>query len=416
MKIFWYTLTPRVRAFAVFIGAFFLTQVGFGATGLALDTLDLLFGVYIAAFVVYFLARWGFFARRVPINLPNQTEVIYEKLRQNPGKRRTAPGEPVEFIDPEEADEELLDDDRVIGVFYNGEAAAYPLAALGVREVSNEEYGDTPISVTWSPVTYSARGFIAKANNEILNFGRHTHTVFNSPALPEKSGSDFIQFTGQGITGPLTGSQVKQIPVTTTTWIAWKEAHPDTEVMSTEGGPELDIFERYYANDRNGIHSLNPIDKRLDGKDVVIGLDMKGSVKAYSYRALIDTPLIEEYFGREPILVLHERASSAAVVFSRLVNGQTLNFKGKNKNPHRRSAEVTASGEGERIEYEAWLIEDEQTGSMWRAISGECVEGEHKGKYLEMLPGMTSFWFAWSRFYPESELFGADFDGLSTEN
>ena len=207
-----------------------------------------------------------------------------------------------------------------------------------------------------------------------------------------------------------------QIPVTTTTWIAWKEAHPDTEVMSTEGGPELDIFERYYANDRNGIHSLNPIDKRLHGKDVVLGLDIKGNVKAYSYTALIDTPLVEEVLGREPILVLHERASSTAVAFSRVVNGQTLNFNGRNKNPHRRSAEVTASGEGERPEYEAWLVEDEQTGSTWRAITGECIEGEHEGTYLEMLPGMTSFWFAWSRFYPDSELFGVNPGGESFES
>jgi len=407
MKIYWNTLNPRLRSLIVFIGAFALTQIGFFIADGAIQQIDLLFGFYVGAFVVYFLARWGFFSLRVALVLPNQELTTYEKYRKNPGKRRNGPAEPAEFIDPEEADEELLPDDRVIGVVYNGEAAAYPLAAIGIREISNEEYGNAPLIVSWSPVTYSARAFVASVNNQALTLNRHTHTVLNSPALPESSGSEFVQFIGQAISGDLTGWTLEQIPVLTTTWVAWKEAHPDTEVMSTEGGPETDIFERYYANDRNGIHSLNPSDKRLHGKDVVLGLDLKGEAKAYSYTALIDQPLVEETLGRQPIIVLHERSSATAAGFSRIVNGRTLNFQGKSKNPHRRSAEVTASGEGERTNYEPWLIEDTQTGSTWRAVSGECIEGELKGSRLEMLSGMTGFWYAWSRFYPTADLFGA---------
>jgi len=178
-----------------------------------------------------------------------------------------------------------LDDDRVVGVYFNGEAAAYPLAALGVRETSNEEYGDESIVVSWSPVTYSARAFLAKVgdgSSVILN--RHTHTVYNSPAMPDQNDSTFVQFIGRAITGSLTGWTLEQIPVITTTWVAWKQAYPDTEVMSTEGGPEADPFERYYANDRNGVHSLMPTDKRLHGKDVVLGVDIKGEAKAYSLK------------------------------------------------------------------------------------------------------------------------------------
>ncbi len=406
MKIYWNTLNPRVRALSVFLLAIAISQIGFLIAG-GLQLLDLLLGVYFGGFIVYFLARWGFFATRVPMILPNQEITTLEKYRKNPGKRRYGPGEPAEFIDPNDADEELLPDDRVVGVCFNGEAAAYPLAALGVREISNEAYGDSPIVVSWSPVTYSARAFLAKADNRVLHLNRHTHTVFNSPALPDDGDSTFVQFIGQAVSGELAGWTLEQIPVVLTTWAAWKEAHPDTEVMSTEGGPEADIFERYYANDRNGVHSLNPTDKRLHGKDVVFGLDIRGEAKAYSYSALIDEPLVEEDLGRTPIVVLHERSSATATAFYRTVDGRTLNFKGKSKNPHRRSAESTASGEGERPNYEPWLIEDTQTGSTWRAVSGECIDGELKGCQLEMLVGMTGFWYAWSRFYPTAELFGA---------
>ena len=407
MNTYWIKLPPRTRALGVFLATFVLAMLGFSITG-GLEQVDLLFGIYIGGLVTYFLARWGTFATRVALILPGQELTTYEKFRKNPGRRRRGPAEPAEFIDPDEANEELLPDDRVIGVFHDGEAAAYPLAALGVREVSNEEYGETPVAVTWSPVTYSARAFLAKVGDkDAVMLGAHTHTVFNSPAMPNNDGSTIIQFTGQAATGPLTGWSLEQIPVITTTWAAWEKAHPETEVMSTEGGPEADIFENYYANDRNGIHSLAPKDKRLHGKDIVLGLDIEGDIKAYSYPGLIEKPLIEETLGGTPILVLQERSSATAVAFSRRIDGRTLNFKGKNKNPRRRSVESTASGEGERIDYEPWLIEDKQTGSSWRAITGECIEGELKGSRLKMLPAMTGFWFAWSRFYQDVPLFGA---------
>ena len=407
MNTYWIKLPPRTRALGVFLFTFVLAMLGFSVTG-GLEQVDWLFGIYIGGLVTYFLARWGTFAARVALILPGQKLTIYEKFRKNPGRRRRAPAEPAEFIDPDEANEELLPDDRVIGVFHNKEAAAYPLAALGVREVSNEEYGETPIAVSWSPVTYSARAFLAQVGDEgAVTLGAHTHTVFNSPAMPNTDGSTFLQFTGQAVTGPLMGWSLNQIPVITTTWAAWEKAHPDTEVMSTAGGPEADVFENYYANDRNGIHNLSPTDKRLHGKDIVLGLDIEGGIKAYSYPGLIEKPLVEETLGRTPILVLQERSSATAVAFSRTVNGRTLNFKGQNKNPRRRSAESTASGEGERLDYEPWLIEDKQTGSSWRAITGECVAGELQGNRLKMLPAMTGFWFTWSRFYQDASLFGA---------
>jgi len=407
MKIFWTTLNPRLRVLTVFIAGTLLAFVGFLVSG-ALEPVNILFSFYFSGLLVYFLIRWGFFATRVSILLPNQEFPVHEKLRKNPGRKRRAPTSEAEFIDADEADEELLPDDRVIGIFHNGEAAAYPLAAFAARETSNEEFGDTPTVVSWSPVTYSARAFIAKAGDgPTLTLGRHTHTVFNSPLMTNDDGSGFVQFIGQAVVGPLAGWTLQPIPVITTTWAAWKLAYPDTEVMSIEGGSEFDVFERYYASDRNGIHSLNPTDKRLYGKDVVLGLDIKGKAKAFSYPGLIEQPLIEEELGRTAILVLQERASATAVAFSRTLNGRTLTFNGINKNPRRSSAEATASGEGEREDYEPWLIEDTQTKSTWRAISGECIKGEMKGERLEMLPAMTGFWFAWSRFYPDTDLFGA---------
>ncbi len=49
----------------------------------------------------------------------------------------------------EAADAPLLDDELVIGVSIEGEAKAYPITVLRVREMVNDELGRLPILVTW---------------------------------------------------------------------------------------------------------------------------------------------------------------------------------------------------------------------------------------------------------------------------
>ena len=50
-------------------------------------------------------------------------------------------------------------------------------------------------------------------------------------------------------------------------------------------------------------------------------------------------------------------------------------------------------------------MEDQQTGSTWQAITGRAVAGPLAGNALERLPSHYSFWFAWSDFHPDTELY-----------
>jgi hypothetical protein len=102
--------------------------------------------------------------------------------------------------------------------------------------------------------------------------------------------------------------------------------------------------------------------------------------------------------GGRDVLVAHERLSSTAVAFNPSAAGRPLTFKSLSDNP-RRSTDPEVE-----IPYEPWMLRDAETGSQWRAITGECVEGELKGERLEMLDGQAGFWFAWSRFHPGSSL------------
>ena len=77
---------------------------------------------------------------------------------------------------------------------------------------------------------------------------------------------------------------------------------------------------------------------------------------------------------------------------------------GKPEEDDRDSTEEEQESGGPQINYEPLMLRDRETGSVWRALTGHCVEGELEGKRMRMLEGQTGFWFVWSRFYPNTDL------------
>ena len=331
-----------------------------------------------------------------------------------------------QYIDAQDAKGNLQPDERVIGIEWQGATVAYPLRAMALREVANEDIAGTPISVTWAPLTYSARAFIARGpDGEPITLAPTGLTMFNSPLLESDNGTRYLQFTGEALVGPDAGHQLEHFPSTTTTWAAWQQAWPDTEAMSAEGMPERDPFERYYASGRAGLFQQPTKDKSLPDKDVVIGMIGKGDTdgesltsRVYSAHALRENPILHETMGDTPLLVVCERGSATYSVFDRTVavrrrniDHLVLNFTSDSDNAYRPNRVVEgakedpddASGTPDAA-YEPWIITDSETGSKWHAISGECVEGELKGSILRMLPARIGFWFAWHKLHSDVPL------------
>lgn len=401
-------LGPRSRAVAVFA---IVAVVVFGALTAMGETgpINILFSAWFGLFVVFILYRRSFFAEMVPLRLPGTSEPYIERMRRTTGRHRSQAGSEATFLalnEADEADDEVEAEDRVIGIEVNGHAIAYPLAAIGPREIAHEVFGRQHVFVTWWPVTYSARAFVIEPSDrsepDLIGIRK---TVLNSAVMLDRTGSEIIQFIGHAVTGPLAGQTLKQVPVVSTNWRAWSTAFPHTEVMSLDGTVGVDTFEKYYVTNRAGLYQQPAKDRRWHDKDNVLGVEVNGEARAYPYPALIEQPLIHEELGREPILIAHERLTATAVPFSRVVDGRTLTFSGDSKNPRRPMSdpgEPVTTDIRRRINYEPWFLVDDQTGSRWRAVSGECVSGELAGKRLRMLNGQSGFWFAWSRFYPNA--------------
>jgi hypothetical protein len=165
-----------------------------------------------------------------------------------------------------------------------------------------------------------------------------------------QSESLWSQIMQQAIAGPMTGAKLNMIPVEHTTWRDWRSRHPNSLVLSVETGFKRDYglnhYEEYWERGQPP-----PFRKSLGNKpdfglrqmERVVGLQLGNVQKAYPFSVLkgIRADLHDEVGGRKV----------------------TIRFNSK--------AEVA-------------YVED---------AKGEVV------------PSITTFWFAWQDFYPNTEIY-----------
>jgi hypothetical protein len=124
----------------------------------------------------------------------------------------------------------LPDDAEIVGVVVNGKARAYLLKALAPLDhhVVNDLVAGVPLSITYCNETQCLRAFTGKTAGQPLDIW----TGGYANGLLLKVGSDFFeQQSGKGLS-PGTTFPYQDYPHERTTWKAWKEAHPASEVYA----------------------------------------------------------------------------------------------------------------------------------------------------------------------------------------
>lgn len=207
--------------------------------------------------------------------------------------------------------------------------------------------------------------------NALVMFDRETRTLWS-------------QFLSQAVEGDLAGTKLDIIPLTMTTWEKWKEIYPDT-VALRKPNRGSDPYVGYYSGRSAGVIGEANKDDRLPTKELVLGLGAEGEPVAVPHSQLRTQPLVNLMNSGEPVVVYFEPDTATALAFAREVDGQVLDFELIEKNGRE------------------WL-QDEQTGTLWVPFTGQAVNGELAGKGLKRLNAVNVFWFAWSDFYPNTEV------------
>lgn len=230
--------------------------------------------------------------------------------------------------------------------------------------------------------------YAREVGDRTLTLGVSGLLVRNSLVMYDhQTESLWSHLTGQALAGPLAGEHLHLIASTQASWAAWRRDHPDTLLLAFDPALVGDPYSAYYRSPQLGVdHDQADFvaDPRLGPKEKVIGLRLDGRVKAYSLSTLTKDKVVNDVVGDVPVVVVFDGATQSGAVFRRHTAGKLLTFR-----PGPAALDMV----------------DEESGSTWDGLSGKATSGPLDGAVLEQIPVTYAFWFAWSDFYPETDLF-----------
>jgi hypothetical protein len=193
------------------------------------------------------------------------------------------------FVSPEDA-EFLRDWDRVLGVFHNGVARAYPIKIMEKHEVVNDVFAGESITVTYCPLCFSGMSFITQGKYVRLTFGV-SGLLYNSDVLlyDHQTESLWSQILTQAISGRLKGTRLSPIPTAHTTWRNWRNRYPQSEVLSFDTGSRRSYGKSPYYDYQRSRDLMFPVSNRssrYSKKAKVLGVSVNGYNKAYPFKEL----------------------------------------------------------------------------------------------------------------------------------
>jgi len=272
------------------------------------------------------------------------------------------------FQDPEAADAFLNDNDRVIGVYINGEARAYPQRILVWHEIVNDTVGGDPVSITYCPLTGTGLGF----HRDGAEFGVSGKLLNSNLVMYDRATETrWPQMLGAGISGPMAGKGLEEVRTVFTEWGRWKERYPQTRVLSTDTGimrnyqqdpyGDYNPISGYYAPDSRRMFPVMNESERYPPKHEVLGFRGRDHAVAVDLGTLRDKGVIERRIDGERYVIIHDPGLDTGWVWR---------------------------GEGE---IDADSIEFGPEGPRFDGRDG-----------LEPVNAFRAMWFAWAAYYPDT--------------
>jgi len=218
------------------------------------------------------------------------------------------------------------------------------------HEIVNDRVAGEHVAITYCPLCGTGVAFRADDHDRPLTFGV-SGLLYNSDMLlyDRETESLWSQIMKQAISGPMTGHRLEVLPLTHTTWRAWRRAHPRTDVLSTDTGYRRDYARSPYGGyetERGLYFPVSAKSGRYHPKERVLGVEIGGVYKAYPFAELSKTDGdLRDRVGGEDIVIRFDWANDSASAFD--------------------------------------------------------AKGQQRA-------AMTGFWFAWYAFHPQTEVFQAD--------
>jgi len=240
----------------------------------------------------------------------------------------------------------IKDDEIVFGIEVNGESRAYPRRTMEVREMVNDTLGGRSLGIPYCTLCGAAQAYftdnVPGTDDRIVLRTSGLLSRSNKVMYDLNTHSIFDTFLGRAVTGPLLEKEIEleQASVVTTDWGTWKREHPETTVLLKRYALGRNPDFRNGRDKDGPIFPVGAVDPRLPVQEDVIGV---------------------------------VAASGTPVAFPRVTA-------------------LIALTNGDKIEFENIQLELDAGGI--RAVD---KKGDDLGSH-------EAFWFAWSQFHPQTEL------------
>jgi len=193
--------------------------------------------------------------------------------------------------------------------------------------------------------------------------------------------TSWSQITGRAIDGPHRGAQLEKLAAVETTWEDWRTAHPETKVLKKSKEVLSSHYQSYFDDpEKLGLFRAQWLEERMPGKTLVYGASIGPHAVAVTEGALVDE-VVEATLGDTPVVLARARDGGVRAFVAR-AEGEILEL---GRNP--KTGEVRDAG-----------------GSIWDLGSGRCISGPRSGSHLESVAVTPVYWFAWSGFYPNTQV------------
>ncbi|WP_458186045.1 DUF3179 domain-containing protein [Haladaptatus sp. NG-WS-4] len=277
------------------------------------------------------------------------------------------------FTNAKKANDRLSADSVVFGIARDGDVKAYPQEILVWHEITNDTLDGKPVTVSYCPLTGTAMGF-ERGETTFGVSGRLLND--NLVMYDRKTGSRWPQMLGTAISGTFEGRSLREFRLVWTTWGRWRDAHPDTRVLSEDTGYVRDYDRDPYGSytPRGGYYAggaplFPPLesDDLLPTKSVVVGVRTPDGAAAFPKDVLRKEGIVTGKLAGTPLLAVYDPPLDTAYVY---------------RNPEKKTFE---SRDG-------------------RAVGPDGTAHAPEKLPLDRQYAFDAMWFAWAGFYPETSV------------
>ena len=234
-------------------------------------------------------------------------------------------------------------------------------------------------------------------NGRVLHFYLAGINNQNFLMRDRETGTWWQQITGKAIYGPLQGASLDLVLSDELTFGEWKSEVSDGKVLA----PVPKYLKKYESNWEPEVAKLPVVisfpGTELKSRDVVVGLEINGASRAYSWDTLVkQSPVVDRVHG-EPLLVAVGPDGKSVRVFKSRIDGHDAEFflKGETEADPKSTPNAPKA---------AWTLLDTATASEWN-FQGCAISGPSQGKCLDRVPALKDYWFDWRNYHPETTIY-----------